>query len=284
MILQPPECSSVAHPFFRKARCAALVQKNLTRRKQTPCMPNIQFPPRRARVRDSTRPHPPPARIGHRARRPHLPLLSAPPHPIGRKPISQGTLVFSWHPCHPFMRSPSTALTMRCCLSMLAPRKRSELISMPYMDPHPPEMSCTTSSTGANSLARRSQTSDSASLRKSGFSIVPAARAGASADSADAAGAARAVEAWSDLAAYLGRTGFCCCCCRRGIARAAVARGRVCAGRRQRGAWLVERTLFAAFMGVAAGRVARTRVAHLWQSILTRLRRCAPAASLYEGL
>lgn len=43
---------------------------------------------------------------------------------------------------------------------------------MPYMDPQPPDMSWTTSSTGLNSLARRSQTSDSASLRKSGFSRV----------------------------------------------------------------------------------------------------------------
>lgn len=86
--------------------------------------------------------------------------------------ICHGTLVLSCTPCHVFIKSPRTALTIRCCLSMVAPRNFSELISIPYIDPQPPDMSCTTSSTGLNSLARRSQTSDSASLRKSGFSSI----------------------------------------------------------------------------------------------------------------
>lgn len=86
--------------------------------------------------------------------------------------LYHGTLVLSCTPCHVFIKSPRTALTIRCCLSMFVPRNFSELISIPYIDPQPPDMSWTTSSTGLNSLARRSQTSDSASLRKSGFSMV----------------------------------------------------------------------------------------------------------------
>lgn len=86
--------------------------------------------------------------------------------------IYHGILVLSCTPCHVFIKSLRMALTMRCCLSMFVPRNFSELISIPYMDPQPPDMSWTTSSTGLNSLARRSHTSDSASLRKSGFSGV----------------------------------------------------------------------------------------------------------------
>lgn len=89
--------------------------------------------------------------------------LSPPPH---------GTLVFNWHPCQPFNRSPSTALTILCCFSMFAPRNFSDDISIPYIEPQPPDISCTTSSTGLNSLTRRSHTLLSASLRKSGFSSV----------------------------------------------------------------------------------------------------------------
>lgn len=82
---------------------------------------------------------------------------------------SQGILVLSWTPCHSFNRSPRAALTKRCCLSMLRPRNFSDPISMPYIDPQPPEISCTMSSVGANSAESMSQTLDSPSLKKSGF-------------------------------------------------------------------------------------------------------------------
>lgn len=86
--------------------------------------------------------------------------------------LHQGTRVLSCTPCQPFIMSPRTALTIRCCFSILAPRNFSELMSIPYMEPHPPDISCTTSSTGLNSVVRRSQIVDSASSRKSGFSMV----------------------------------------------------------------------------------------------------------------
>lgn len=86
-----------------------------------------------------------------------------------------GTLVLSWMPCHCFTRSPSVALTRRCCLSMFKPRNFSEVTSMPYMDPQPPEISCTTSCVGASSLISMSQTCDSPSERYFGFSGVPEA-------------------------------------------------------------------------------------------------------------
>lgn len=55
---------------------------------------------------------------------------------------------------------------------MLAPRNFSELMSMPYMDPQPPEMSRTLSSWGSNAATSRSQICDSASSRKSGLEMV----------------------------------------------------------------------------------------------------------------
>ena len=88
---------------------------------------------------------------------------------IGLPGASQGILVLSWTPCHSFNRSPRAALTKRCCLSMFRPRNFSDPISMPYMDPQPPEISCTMSSVGANSAASMSQTLDSPSLKKSGL-------------------------------------------------------------------------------------------------------------------
>jgi len=81
-----------------------------------------------------------------------------------------GTLVFSCRPCQSFMRCPKTVLTMRCCFSKLAPRNLSELISTPYIDPQPPDISRTVSSTGENSPASRSHIRDSASSRTSGLS------------------------------------------------------------------------------------------------------------------
>jgi len=77
---------------------------------------------------------------------------------------------FQLHPCHCFIMSPSTVFTMRCCFSMFAPRNLSEAISMPYIEPQPPEMSRTLNSVGPNSRYSVSHILDSASSRKSGFS------------------------------------------------------------------------------------------------------------------
>jgi hypothetical protein len=61
---------------------------------------------------------------------------------------------------------------------------------MPYMDPQPPEMSCTTSCVGASSAISMSQTCDSPSDRYFGFSGAP----GAAADSCGAAAEAVGVD------------------------------------------------------------------------------------------
>ena len=58
---------------------------------------------------------------------------------------THGIRVLSCTPCHCFTMSPRALLTRRCCLSMLRPRNRSALMSIAYMDPHPPETSWTTS-------------------------------------------------------------------------------------------------------------------------------------------
>jgi hypothetical protein len=57
--------------------------------------------------------------------------------------LSHGTLVFSCTPCHPLISSPKTSFTSLCCFNMFRPRNFSLTMSMPYMEPQPPEMSWT---------------------------------------------------------------------------------------------------------------------------------------------
>src|SRR5689334_23245589 len=79
---------------------------------------------------------------------------------------------------------------------MFRPRNFSEQTSMPYMDPQPPEMSCTTSSVGANSANSRSQTCDSPSERYVGFSGVLAEGGVVSCGCAEAEAVGNDVENW----------------------------------------------------------------------------------------
>lgn len=88
---------------------------------------------------------------------------------IVKSNISHGALVLSCTPCHPFMRSPSTPFTIRCCCNMLFPENRSDTTWIAYMEPHPPETSRTSSAAGANSEASLSHICDSAASRSSGF-------------------------------------------------------------------------------------------------------------------
>lgn len=57
--------------------------------------------------------------------------------------LHAGAFVFIWTPCHFFISSPSTWLTSRCCLMTGSPVNWSETISRAYIEPQPPEMSCT---------------------------------------------------------------------------------------------------------------------------------------------
>lgn len=143
---------------------------------------------------------------------------------------------------------------------MFAPRNLSELISIPYMDPQPPDMSCTTNSTGLNSLARRSQTSDSASLRKSGFSRVLDGLV----DSAAVALASGGAEDEYGLSEPVRRTAAGNLRVDRGSYGAVDVEG--WPGRRGRAeldeAWRIAR------FGSAARRLPRRKLAHLWHNIL----------------
>lgn len=130
------------------------------------------------------------------------------------------------------------------------------------MDPQPPDMSCTTSSTGLNSLARRSQTSDSASLRKSGFSRM----LDGPVDSAAVALASGGAEDEYGLSEARRRTVAGNLRVDRGAQGAVNVEG--WAGRRGRAeldeAWRIAR------FGSAARRLPRSKLAHLWHSILDK--------------
>ncbi len=48
--------------------------------------------------------------------------------------------MLSRSPCHRFKSSLRNSLTRRCCLTMFNPLNLSEVMSIAYMLPHPPEM------------------------------------------------------------------------------------------------------------------------------------------------
>lgn len=144
---------------------------------------------------------------------------------------------------------------------------------MPYMDPQPPDISCTTSSTGLSSLTRRSQITDSASSRKSGFSGALAEASGpGSAAEEEGAGVWLAGEVWK-LERIEERMDEVCVACSRGRKCDDVAAGRMAAT----GPWNLELTdsaRFAACGLATAGPVALRRLEHLWHSISTALEKC----------
>ncbi len=82
-------------------------------------------------------PHPPPP----------FPLSAPPtahrptPHAMTSPPYA--ALVFNCTPCHPAISSLNTSFTNRCCRTTLSPANRLDSISIAYMDPHPPDTSCT---------------------------------------------------------------------------------------------------------------------------------------------
>lgn len=74
---------------------------------------------------------------------PDRPLSPLPrPNPPPQKEFHED-LVFNCTPCHPRISSLNTSLTNRCCRTTLNPLNLLETTSIAYMDPHPPEISCT---------------------------------------------------------------------------------------------------------------------------------------------
>nr|POE62269.1 non-structural maintenance of chromosomes element 4 like a [Quercus suber] len=68
------------------------------------------------------------------------PLLALRPHYAS---LLQGALVFNCTPCHFLISSPSTLFTSRCCLITGRPANCDDTMSSAYIEPQPPEMSCT---------------------------------------------------------------------------------------------------------------------------------------------
>lgn len=81
----------------------------------------------------------------------HPYLTPLDPTPSLQLPYS--ALVLICTPCQPSLsiNSFNTALTNRCCFNIPNPRNFSLTISIPYILPHPPLISCTSSSLGSSS-------------------------------------------------------------------------------------------------------------------------------------
>lgn len=77
---------------------------------------------------------------------------------------SGGTLVRICTPCHCLTRSPSAAFTRRCCFNILSPLKAGEVMSIAYMLPQPPDISCTRRDVGWSFEARIAAIDASASV------------------------------------------------------------------------------------------------------------------------
>jgi len=86
---------------------------------------------------------------------------------LGESP-SHSALVLSCTPCHPLISSARTSLTNRCCRIIGRPWNFLDAISIAYIDPQPPDISCTSSRDGPNASVNFSNTYRSFSLRCSG--------------------------------------------------------------------------------------------------------------------
>ncbi|KAK4083776.1 uncharacterized protein Triagg1_1438 [Trichoderma aggressivum f. europaeum] len=75
---------------------------------------------------------------------------------------SGGTLVRICTPCHSLTRSPKAAFTILCCFNIFNPLNTGEVMSIAYMLPQPPDMSCTSSDVGFSFSAKTAAIEDSA--------------------------------------------------------------------------------------------------------------------------